>query len=330
MSTPKSDLATVNIGVLGVGALGRHHARLYRDIPQASLVGIFDVNPIQAQAVGQEFGLAVFDNPGELMDRCDALSIAVPTDLHDAVVTEALTRGVHVLVEKPLAATPQQGQHLLHLSRQHNLILQVGHVEQFNPVVQFLEGRLTRPRFIEAHRLAPYPPPRAGAKPRGTEVGVVLDLMIHDIELILALLGEKPQSIEAIGVPILSKSEDIANARLTFPSGCVANLTASRVTPEPLRKMRVFESNCYLSLDFGKKEGNITTLKDGAIVKEPVPIEDQNALFVELSHFIDSVLTFKAQGTIPPSRLEAERGYAALEIATAICDAIAKGQPTGS
>lgn len=316
----------IRTGVIGVGALGRHHARLYRFIEKAEVTGIYDSNPDQAQKISSEFGIPVFTTIPELLEQVQAVSVAVPTDLHFEVVQDILKKGVHVLVEKPITETVEQGRKLLELADQNGLILQVGHVERFNPVTEFLDKKLKSPKFIEAHRLAPYPPPRPGLKPRGTEVGVVLDLMIHDIELVMSLVKRDIVSIEAVGVPVLSGTEDIANARLTFEGGCVANLTASRVTSEPMRKLRLFEPNRYMSLDYGAKNGFIFSREGGQIIKESVPITDHNALEMELRHFIDCVHELTNEGTPPVSRVSGKHGLRALEIAVEITRKIAEAQ----
>lgn len=313
----------IKVGVIGVGALGRHHARLYGLVEQANLCGVYDANPEQAQKIAEEFGLAAYGSIEELADQVEAFSVAVPTDLHYQVVRDLLKRGKHVLVEKPITETIQQGQELIQLAEDKHLVLQVGHVERFNPIIEFLDKKLKAPRFIETHRLAPYPPPRPGMMPRGTEVGVVLDLMIHDIELVLSLVKRPVKNIEAVGVPVLSPSEDIANARLVFEGGCIANLTASRVTAEPTRKIRLFEPNCYMSLDYGTKDGFIYS-KDGTqIRKEPVPITDHNALEMELRHFVECVAELKEKGIEPKSRVSGKHGLKALEIAVEITRQIA-------
>ena len=313
----------IKTGVIGVGALGRHHARLYKLVEKADIVGIYDSNPEQAQKISLEFNIPVVETIPELIEMTEALSVAVPTDLHFEVVKDLLIKGRHVLVEKPITETVEQGQILIELAREKNLILQVGHVERFNPVIEFLDKKLKAPRFIEAHRLAPYPPPRPGMKPRGTEVGVVLDLMIHDIELVMSLVKKPVISVDSVGVPVLSTTEDIANARLVFEGGCIANLTASRVTAEPMRKIRLFEPNRYMSLDYGSKDGFIFSREDGHITKEAVPITDHNALEMELRHFIDCVYQLEREGIQPHSRVSGQHGLRALEIAVQITRQIA-------
>ena len=294
-------MGKVKVGVAGVGALGHHHTRLYQQCNSANLVGVFDVNPDQARKIASEFSTQAFSSLKCLADAVDCLSVAVPTQLHYQEVLFLLEMGKHVLVEKPLTVTVDDGKELLDYAKKHNLILHVGHVERYNPVITYLQKKIYDPRFIEAHRLAPFPPPRPGMLPRGTEVGVVMDLMIHDIDIILNLVNSDIQSVNAVGIPILSSSEDIANVRMTFTNGCVANLTASRVSQEYLRKIRVFQQDAYLSLDYQEKKGDIV-VKDGVSMKrEPVPIEGHDALAMELDFFINTCLNTMKTGVLPDS-----------------------------
>lgn len=308
-------MGPVRVGVIGVGVLGQHHARLYRECPDSELVGIYDSNPASSQTAAAEFETTAFATIDELVDAVDAVSVAVPTTLHHAIATDLLQRGCHVLVEKPLAATVEQGRELVALAQQNKLTLHVGHVERYNPVITYLEQRIDNPRFIESHRLASYPPPRPGMLPRGTEVGVVLDLMIHDIDIILHLVNSEIERVDAVGIPVLSPTEDIANARLKFTNGCVANITASRVSMERMRKIRVFQSNAYLSLDYQERTGEIMLLDGLSINREPVPIDDHNALEKELHAFVNCTRTALDTGEVPVAANSAENGLRALEIA---------------
>lgn len=308
-------MGLVRVGVIGVGVLGQHHARLYRECPDSELVGIYDSNPASSQTAAAEFETTAFATIDELVDAVDAVSVAVPTTLHHAIATDLLQRGCHVLVEKPLAATVEQGRELVALAQQNKLTLHVGHVERYNPVITYLEQRIDNPRFIESHRLASYPPPRPGMLPRGTEVGVVLDLMIHDIDIILHLVNSEIERVDAVGIPVLSPTEDIANARLKFTNGCVANITASRVSMERMRKIRVFQSNAYLSLDYQERTGEIMLLDGPSINREPVPIDDHNALEKELHAFVNCTRTALDTGEVPVAANSAENGLRALEIA---------------
>lgn len=308
----------IKVGVIGVGALGQHHARLYGEAEKGHLVGVYDVDKARANEIAEKFNTKAFYEIHELAAEVDALSVAVPTDLHFDVVSTLLELEKHILVEKPIAANLEQGNKLVALAAKKSQVLQVGHVERFNPVMTYLENVLDNPRFIEAHRLASYPPPRPGLLPRGTEVGVVMDLMIHDIDVILHLVKSDIERIDATGIPILSKSEDIANARIMFKNGCVANMTASRVSPEPMRKIRLFQPDCYLSLDYGDRKGEIYKKTLTGISREEVPIEDHNALEKELEDFLNCVEIAKSTGTVPSPKVTGEHGARALEVASEI------------
>jgi predicted dehydrogenase len=202
-----------------------------------------------------------------------------------------IKKGLHLLVEKPITATTEEAEDLVRLAKENNIILQVGHIERFNPVLNFLEDSGKPPRFIESHRLSPYPPARKGMHPRGTEVSVVLDLMIHDIEIILHLVKSKVKDVSAVGIPVLSKTEDICNARLTFENGCVANITASRISPERMRKIRVFREDAYISLDYMKQSGEIYFKSEKGIDRNKIPVEQEEPLVRELRAFVQCVMT---------------------------------------
>lgn len=279
----------IKVGVVGVGSLGKSHARIYSELPEAELVGVYDVDAARAEAVAKEYGAKAFADMGELAAQVEALSVVVPTDRHHEVGLRLLDRGVHLLVEKPIAASAAEAEALVAHAQEKKAILQVGHVERFNPVLSFLDGLARPPRFIEAHRLAPYPPPRPGLPPRGTEVSVVLDLMIHDIEVILHLVRAPVREIRAVGVPVLSPTEDIANVRLEFENGCVANITASRISPERMRKIRVFLEDAYISLDYQNQAGELFRKSDGGIAREDIPIEKGEPLALELRSFLRCV-----------------------------------------
>lgn len=283
------DERKIRVGVVGVGALGHHHARIYSQMEGAELVGLYDANLDRARELAALHHTKAFDSIEELASCMEAASVAVPTHLHHAVASTLIERGVHLLIEKPIAATTEEAEDLVQRAQRKSLILQVGHVERFNPVFAFLEEHARRPRFIEAHRLAPFPPPREGLHPRGTEVNVVLDLMIHDLEIILHLVGAPVREVRAVGVPVLSGSEDIANVRLLFDNGCVANVTASRISPERMRKIRVFTEDAYLSLDYQNQAGELFYKGPGGIQKGEVPIEKGEPLALELRSFADCV-----------------------------------------
>ncbi len=280
----------LRVGVVGVGSLGQWHARIYSELPQTQLCGVYDADPDQARAIAERYHTRVFETPQALAEAVDAASIAVPTHLHRQVALPFIRRGIHLLIEKPLAASLEEAEHLVAESERAGIVLQVGHVERFNPVMTYLESNLDQPRFIEALRLAPFPPPRPGLHPRGTEVGVVLDLMIHDLEIILHLVRSPVCDVHAIGVPVLSPHEDIANARLRFENGCVANVTASRISRDRIRKIRVFQADAYVSLDYQDQCGQLTRKTGDAIETTAVPIEKGEPLLRELSAFSDCVL----------------------------------------
>ncbi len=317
----------IKVGVLGVGALGRHHARLYQESEMVELAGVYDVDAERASGVAQEVGVKAFASPDQLAEEVEALSVAVPTNLHYEVGKAMLEKGKHLLMEKPITQSIDQARDLLRIANEKRLVVMVGHVERFNPVISYLEEKLDSPRFIESHRLSPYPPPRKDALPRGTEVSVVLDLMIHDIDMVLNLVKSEVASIDAVGVPILSQTEDIANVRLKFENGCVANLTASRVTPEPMRKIRVFQRNTYLSLDYQSKSGEIYFKETHKIRREAVPVADHNALLIELEHFAGCVKTLEESGEMPAPKVSGEQGLRALELADAMIRQMREANP---
>jgi predicted dehydrogenase len=312
----------LRVGVVGTGAFGRNHARVYRDLAADSarnvqLTGIVDADGPRARTVAGEFGTQAFTSLPELVAAgVDAVSVAVPTVAHLAVARELMQAGVDVLIEKPLAASLTEADELQDLAKKYNRIVQVGHLERFNPAVRATLPLLTKPMFFEVHRLSVF-------TPRSLDVDVVLDLMIHDIDIVLTLAKSPVVSVEGVGIPVLSKSEDIANARIRFANGCIANITASRISPERMRKIRVFSGPthpCYISLDYRLQEGFIYRIagdeveassllkkimaaklgigKDSAIVsefagkkivREPVPINKDEPLKLELQSFVRCV-----------------------------------------
>ena len=312
--TETKDLKKIRVGVVGVGSLGQWHARVYSELPGAELVGVYDINARRAQDIAARYKTKVFNDFNELAAQVEAASIVVPADKHHEVAMPMIARGVNLLVEKPIAVTTAEAEEMVIAARDKKLVLQVGHIERFNPVMKFLESILVRPRFIEAHRLQPYPtPPLFGGKPRGTEVSVVLDLMIHDLEVILHLVHSPVREIHAVGVPVLSPSEDIANVRLTFENGCVANVTTSRISPESLRKIRIFQEDAYISLDYQRQAGEIYRRQAGRIEKSRVPIEKGDALFNELESFVNCV------GNKSSPVVSGEQAAEALHLAAIIC-----------
>src|SRR2546428_9699912 len=295
-------MKTLRVGVVGVGHIGRNHARLFAAIPSAEFTAIYDLDGANANAIGKKYGATPAPSLEQFAEMIDAASVATPTNTHYEVAYPLLGRGKHLLIEKPITENTQDSSELAELAARYHLILQVGHVERFNPVLSALEARLTHPRFIEAHRLSPYPD-------RSTDIGVVLDLMIHDLEIILHLVRSSVQSIDAVGVPVLSRGEDIANARLRFENGCIANVTSSRISPERMRKIRVFQENAYLSLDYEKQSGEIYRRESGRITRDKVPIEREEPLKSQLASFIECA----SSGREP--RVSGVQATAALELA---------------
>ena len=304
---------TVKTGVFGVGSLGQWHARIYSELEEVELVGVHDTDPARAEEIAKRYNTTPYTRIDELAGRIEAASVVVPTDKHFAVFSELAEFDLNILMEKPIASTTGEAEKMAATAREKNLILQVGHVERFNPVMKFLEDNLSCPRFIEATRLASYPPPREGGMPRGTEVSVVLDLMIHDLEIILHLVNSPVRSVNAVGVPVLSPSEDIANVRLGFENGGIANVTASRISLEPIRKIRVFEENKYLSLDYMAQAGQLCTKTATGIDVRDVPIEKDEPLAAELRSFIHCVVHHK------DPVVSGEHGSKALRLAADIC-----------
>ena len=311
---PSSELDHVKVSVLGTGSLGKEHVRIYSELAAAGKVefaGVYDTVAETAQRLAQKYRVRAFGSVAEAAAASDAVSIVTPTTTHFDLAKLLLQQGRHVLVEKPMTDNAAQATELVQLAQQKHCVLQVGHVERFNPVFTYLESVATDPRFIETHRLSPYPA-------RSTDIGVVLDLMIHDLDVVLAFVKSPVTNVDAVGIPVLSKSEDIANARLRFANGCVANLTVSRVSPERMRKIRVFSGGAmtsYISLDYRAQEGFIYRIarddeeessllrkllhaKDSTIVsefagkrivREPVPITKEEPLKLELQDFVQCV-----------------------------------------
>ena len=306
--------AKLRVAVLGTGSLGKEHARVYAQMALDGLVdlaGVCDVQADSARRVAEKCRTRALGSIEELAEACDAVSVVTPTSTHYSLAKTLLEQGKHVLVEKPMTDQAGQAAELVELAQRRGCVLQVGHIERFNPVFRYLQEAATEPRFIEAHRLSPFPA-------RSTDIGVVLDLMIHDLDVVLAFVQSPVTGVDAVGIPVLSASEDIANARLHFANGCVANLTASRVSPERMRKIRVFSGGAqpsYLSLDYRAQEGYIyrlarsdekessflkklLTAKESAIVsefagrrivREPVPVEKEEPLKLELQSFVDCI-----------------------------------------
>jgi predicted dehydrogenase len=260
----------VRIGVVGAGALGYHHVRLLREVDGATLVGFHDARAERAAQVSGELNVRAFESLETLVEACDALTIAVPTPAHYAVAKGALEQGRHLLIEKPLATTLAEADELLAIAKRTGALIQTGHVERFNRAVRAALPFVDAPRFIDSDRLAPF-------NPRGSDVAVVLDLMIHDIDLVLTLVGSHVADVAAVGVPVLTPFVDIANARVAFASGAVANITSSRVSRERMRKIRIFQQSGYISLDLASGDGEFYRLRGdvdlAALAKGPLALE---------------------------------------------------------
>ncbi len=295
----------IRAGVAGAGAMGRNHARVYSLLENAELTAVYDANPARAAAVAAEFGARAVTSLEALAEACEVASVAVPTVAHREVGCRLMEAGVHVLMEKPIAPTVDDARVLVETAQRTGRVLQIGHIERFNPVMRELEKKLSRPRFIEAHRLSPFPN-------RSMDIGVVLDLMIHDLEIILHLVRSPIASIDAVGVAVLTGHEDIANARLRFESGCVANVTASRISPDRMRKLRVFQEDCYLSLDYQDQSGHMHWKEGMEIKRADVAVEPGEPLRLELDAFVASV----AAGAAPA--VSGQQGTAALAVALEI------------
>jgi predicted dehydrogenase len=278
----------IRVGVVGVGHLGRFHAEKYKMIEQAELVGVCDISKRRAETVAGKLGVTAFHDYRELLPMVEAVSVVVPTQDHYAVARSFMEAGVHVLLEKPVTRTLEEADALIELAHEKNLVFQVGHLERFNPAMIAAGPLLGEPLFIEANRISPFPD-------RGTDVDVVLDLMIHDIDLTLMLVGQEPKWISAVGVPVVTPRVDIANARLEFESGCVANLNASRISIKKQRKIRVFQRDSYLSIDCGEREVNLVRrMPPGSsglpeLKAEQPPVHDSDALEQEIRSFLSSV-----------------------------------------
>jgi len=304
-------------GVAGAGAMGRNHARVFSLLEGVELVAIYDQNKQQAEAVAAEFGAIAVDSLDEFAEAVDAATVAVPTIAHREVGCALMEKGVHVLMEKPIADTLDDARVLIETSQRCGKILQVGHIERFNPVMRELEDRLSEPRFIEAHRLSPFPN-------RSIDIGVVLDLMIHDLEIILHLVRSPIESVDAVGVAVMTSREDIANARIRFKNGCVANVTASRISPERMRKIRVFQGDCYLSLDYQEQTAGMYRMAEGGIEKVEVNVEKDEPLKLELASFVECARA----GSTP--EVSGQQGAAALDLALEITNLINQSPPAAS
>jgi len=295
----------MRVAVVGVGNLGKHHARVYTELPDVELAGVVDIDARAAERVARRLGVSAYARLSDIPGKLDGVSVVVPTEAHRPVALEALERGASVLIEKPIALDMAEATTIIDRARQKGLVLQVGHIERFNPAILALKKILTRVGFIEVHRLAPY-------RLQGTEVGVVLDLMIHDIDIVLSIVDSPIREVRAVGIPVLSANEDIANARLSFENGCIANMTASRISFEKMRKIRIFQSNAYISLDYQNQEGMIYRTEGSRIVRERMPLEKDEPLKLEIKSFLECVRA--SRKPIVPG----EHGRQALRVASDI------------
>ncbi len=312
----------IKVGVVGVGALGRHHARLYNLSENADVAGIFDINTENAQKVADEFALKAYTGLKELADDCEALSVAVPATFHMQSTIPLLEMGKHVLVEKPLAATVKEGRAMLEAAEKNNVVFGVGHTERFNPAMDYLVAHSGNTRFIEVHRLAKYPPPRPGQHRRGTEVSVVHDLMIHDLDLILDMVDSEIERFDAVGTSVLSDSEDIVNVRIKFKNGTCANVTASRISEDLQRRFRVFQDDAFISMDYGTNTGVVIKKNKIGLARKNVSLDPRNALAAELEDFIAAVKKSKAGGRIVQPKVSGADGLKALQLAEDIVSEI--------
>jgi predicted dehydrogenase len=317
----------LKIGVLGAGHLGKIHLKNIKEIKEFELVGFFDLNLALAKEIANEYQIQAFSSFEEMLENVDVVDIVTPTTTHFEYAEKCLKKSIHIFIEKPLTHTLEEAKILLNLSHEANVKIQVGHVERFNPAYKVAFPIITHPMFIEAHRLAQF-------NPRGTDVSVVLDLMIHDIDIVLSMVKSSIKKISASGVAVVSDTPDIANARIEFDNGCVANLTASRISMKNMRKTRVFQRNAYISIDFLEKKTEIIQLSD--VKNEPDPLDiiielgegkkpkklkfeqpeilTSNAIFDELTAFAQSIIQDK------PTTVSIDDGYNAMLVANQIIE----------
>lgn len=327
----------LRVAVIGVGHLGKQHARVYAGLPGVDLVAVVDTNKAQGETISRDYHTRFFTDYRDVFDSVDAVSVATPTRLHCQIAKDFLNRDIHVLVEKPMSSTLAEARELVETSKHHKAVLQVGYIERFNPAVMAIQKYPITPRFIECHRLRPF-------TFRSADIGAVFDLMVHDIDIILHLAKSKVKKIDAFGINMISEKEDIANARILFENGCVANITASRVALAPMRKIRFFTENTYISLDFQKREAlifkksphltleslnvkgtdalTIADLKNydfGNLLHiEKLAMDDHEPLQKELESFVECIQNGKKP------LVSGEEGMTTLEVATYITDEINK------
>ncbi len=316
----------LKVGVFGVGHLGKFHINNWKEISGIKLIGFFDPNNDHAKEVAEKYGLKRYMDEEKLIDACDIIDVITPTNQHFEICMQAIRKGKHVFVEKPITHTIQAGRDLMNMVREANVKLQVGHVERFNPAFLAIKDMNLNPMFIEVHRLAQF-------NPRGTEVSVILDLMIHDIDIILSLVKSNVKNIAASGVAVMTETPDIANVRIEFNNGCVANLTSSRISMKKMRKMRLFQKDAYIGIDFLEKKTEIIKLKQPddsnvfsfdidtpngkkTIAIATPTIEPLNAIKLELASFVDAIINNK------PTVVSELDGFLAMEVAHQILDKI--------
>ena len=325
-------MSTVKIGLFGLGHLGKIHLRLLKESVLFEIIGIYDIDSVKGKKIAEESGVAFFENPHQLINEVDAIDIVTPTLSHHIWAKAALSSGKHVFIEKPITTTVTEAEELTLLAKEHLLVGQVGHVERFNPALLALEGTPIQPLFIEGHRLALW-------NPRGTDVSVVLDLMIHDLDVVLSLVKSPVKSVQASGVPIVSPTPDIANARIAFENGCVCNLTASRISLKNMRRLRLFQKDAYVAIDFLDKKVERVHITNAPPTEEtglsmPIEVGDTtryiqasmpdvqpiNAIKMELEEFAQSILFQK------PVRVDFSSGKDALTLAYRIIEEIEKNR----
>ena len=306
----------IRTGVIGTGYLGKFHADKYSELTESELVGIVDTDYEAAQTISNRLNVPAFKNYEELFDRVDAVSIVVPTELHHKIAKDFLLNGIDVLVEKPMTTTLEEAEDLIETAKNNKCVLQVGHLERFNAAVLALNNVIKQPLFIESHRLAPF-------KDRGTDVDVILDIMIHDIDIILNIVGSPVKAIHAVGVPVVSsENNDIANVRLEFESGCVANVTASRISAKEMRKIRIFQHDAYLSIDYAAQQVEVYGKTDSdehdtpQITYDQIDIKQSDSLKEEIRSFLNAVKS----RSIP--EVPGEAGKNALKVALEIVEQI--------
>ncbi len=302
----------IKIGVVGVGYFGQFHAEKYAKIEEAELVGVVDIDASRAREIAKRYRAQPFEHHTDLFNKVQAVSIAIPTPFHYSITKDFFLKGIDVLLEKPISNTLEEADELAGLAESRGLIFQIGHLERFNGALSGVEGRVHHPRFIESHRLGPF-------SGRGSEVDVVLDLMIHDLDILLTLVKSRLKSLQAVGIPILTPYPDIANARIEFENGCIASLTASRVSKEKIRKTRIFQPEGILSIDylyqrlsFSKKQGLPEAGKLPEMMTEEIPVNKIDLVEAEIRSFLKSVRNRK------PGRVSGLDGKRALELALQI------------